>query len=163
MSYVTRDSGNRTTFDSGMIRDTTEGKINWALALDGPMFQRWAELLTRGSVKYEPRNWMKAQGMDEYDRFRESAFRHFIQWYYGADDGEDHAAAVIFNINGAEYVKQGLWEDYQFFREIVLGNEEETFSEPDGGDKWSDVDDLALGGALAPAIGGGCDCDSCVC
>lgn len=99
------DSGERQVFDSGMQRDITEGKINWALVADGPMLTRWAEHLTGGAKKYDARNWMKARGYEEYSRFRESAFRHFMQWYYGWDD-EDHAAAVFFNINGAEFVSE---------------------------------------------------------
>jgi hypothetical protein len=51
---------------------------------------------------------MKARGLEEYERFRESAFRHFLQWFNGETD-EDHAAAVYFNINGAEYVLAREW------------------------------------------------------
>jgi hypothetical protein len=87
-----------------MQRDTTTGKTRFDLAFDGPMFERWAELLTRGAVKYKARNWMKAAGTAELERFKESAVRHFIQWLRG-DTDEDHGAAVFFNINGAEYVK----------------------------------------------------------
>lgn len=105
MSYETKDSGKRETFDSGMVRDTAEDKTNYLLLRDGPMFKRWAELMTRGAQKYDERNWMRARGEAELDRFRQSAARHFEQWLAGADDGEDHAAAVFFNINGAEYVK----------------------------------------------------------
>lgn len=105
--FAVKDSGKRTQFDSGMVRDITDGKTDYALVLDGPMFERWATHLTKGAVKYEKRNWMKAEGREEYDRFRESAFRHFLQWYRGETD-EDHAAATIFNLNGAEYVKTKL-------------------------------------------------------
>lgn len=104
MSFVVKDSGQRQEFDSGMVRDTDDGKVQYALIADGPMLKRWAEHLTKGAVKYDARNWMKAEGEAEYNRFRESAFRHFMQWYYGESD-EDHAAAVFFNINGAEYVE----------------------------------------------------------
>lgn len=102
--YETKDSGERKEFDSGMVRDTTTGKTLWHLVASGPMLQRFAELLTRGAEKYTPDNWLRAEGDEEADRFKESAFRHFMQWYYGADD-EDHAAAVWFNINGFEYVQ----------------------------------------------------------
>lgn len=101
--FVTKDSGERISYASGMVRDVSKDKSKPHLVLDGPMFERWGGLLTRGAVKYAPRNWMKANGQEEYDRFKESAFRHFMQWYRG-DTDEDHAAAVFFNINGAEYV-----------------------------------------------------------
>ena len=90
-------------FASGMERDTPEGKTDYTLVLDGPMFERWAEHLTTGAKKYAARNWMQANSIKELERFRESALRHFIQWFRG-DGDEDHAAAVFFNINGAEYV-----------------------------------------------------------
>lgn len=107
MTYPTKDSGNRIVFDSGMQRDTTEGKTKWHLIASGPMLKRWAELMTRGAEKYDDDNWMKAEGPEELARFRASAFRHFMQWYYG-DGDEDHAAAIIFNVNGAEYVREKL-------------------------------------------------------
>src|SRR5665213_2537217 len=103
MDFEVKDSGTRQQFESGMVRDTADDKIDWGLIVDGPMIKRWAVHLTKGAVKYSSRNWMKAEGEPEYDRFRASAFRHFMQWYLGETD-EDHAAAVIFNINGTEYV-----------------------------------------------------------
>jgi hypothetical protein len=41
------------------------------------------------------------------ERFKSSAMRHFMQWVSGEED-EDHAAAVLFNINAAEYTKSKL-------------------------------------------------------
>lgn len=104
--FIVKDSGQRQEFDSGMVRDVADDKIDYTLVLDGPMFKRWAVHLTKGAKKYAKRNWMKAAGQAELDRFKESALRHFIAWYYGEQD-EDHAAAVMFNINGAEYTKEG--------------------------------------------------------
>jgi hypothetical protein len=102
--FVTKDSGERQQFASGMQRDTSKGKRRYGLIADGPMFDRWADLMQRGAEKYEARNWMKAADEEELNRFRESAFTHFMQWFRGEAD-EDHAAAVFFNLNGAEYVK----------------------------------------------------------
>lgn len=118
-AFVTKDSGERATFSTGMVRDTTAGKMRPDLVRDGPMLLRWILLLTRGLVKYAARNWMKASTQEEYDRFLESSARHFEIWHYwrlfaiNIEDAnnptsepltEDHAAAVFFNINGAEYV-----------------------------------------------------------
>lgn len=110
--WKTKDSGERTNFASGMTRDTSTGKINYRRLLDGPMLERWAGLLARGAEKYPDvkpgvANWTLANSVEELRRFEESAFRHFIQWIRG-DRDEDHAAAVIFNINGAEYVRAKL-------------------------------------------------------
>jgi hypothetical protein len=103
-AFAVKDSGARAQFDSGMVRDVATDKIDYALAFDGPMFERWAVHMTKGATKYEKSNWMKANGPAELARFRESAVRHFVQWLRG-DVDEDHAAACYFNINGYEYVK----------------------------------------------------------
>lgn len=102
-----KDSGARAVFASGMQRDITAGKIDYTLIFDGPMFERWAAHLTKGALKYEPRNWMKANSDEELQRAREAVFRHFVQWFRG-DMDEDHAAAVFFNINEIEFIKAGL-------------------------------------------------------
>lgn len=101
------DSGVRVDYPSGMRRDTNEGKPNHLLLRDGPMFLRWAMQLTRGAVKYGKRNWQLANSEAEYERFKESACRHFEQWLAGETD-EDHAAAVFFNINAAEFTKEKI-------------------------------------------------------
>lgn len=87
-----------------MVRDVEDDKTDWTLVFDGPMLKRYAEHLTKGAKKYSPRNWMKASGDAEYDRFKRSLLRHLVAYLNGETD-EDHAAAVIFNLNGMEYVK----------------------------------------------------------
>lgn len=96
-----------------MVRDTEEGKIDYSLVLDGPMFKRWAAHLTKGAQKYAPRNWMKATGEPEFDRFKRSFLRHAIAYLDGERD-EDHAAAIIFNVNGMEYVREQQLEHATF-------------------------------------------------
>jgi hypothetical protein len=105
--FVTKDSGARQTFETGMVRDTARAKARYDL-LYLPMLKRWAELMGRGAEKYGERNWEKARTEAEYSRFRESAFRHFMQWFTGESPEEDHAAAIMFNVSGAEYVKGRL-------------------------------------------------------
>lgn len=107
MDFTVKDSGARQNFASGMQRDVTEGKPRFDLVFDGPILERYAEHLRKGAVKYDARNWMQANSPEEMERFRESAARHFAQWMAG-DTDEDHAAAVIFNLNGFEYVKARL-------------------------------------------------------
>ena len=105
--FKIKDSGERQKFSSGMVRDVTTGKMLWHLVASGPMLRRWAQHLTSGADKYNEDNWMLASSEEEHKRFKASAFRHFMQWWLGERD-EDHGAAVIFNINGAEYVKERL-------------------------------------------------------
>ena len=102
--FVTKDSGERQTFSTGMQRDSGQKDLRPDLVY-GPMLIRWAELMGRGAGKYGERNWEKARTQEELDRFQASAFRHFVQWFYGLSPEEDHAAAVFFNIAGAEYVR----------------------------------------------------------
>jgi hypothetical protein len=105
--FVVKDSGERKEYPSGMRRDIQDGKPNYLLVRDGPMFARWAEHMTKGAEKYGARNWQLACSEEELERFRASAARHFEQWLAG-DRDEDHAAAVLFNVNAAEFVRGRL-------------------------------------------------------
>jgi hypothetical protein len=51
-AFVVKDSGAREEFDSGMVRDTEDGKPDFTLIRKGPMFRRWAEHMTKGAKKY---------------------------------------------------------------------------------------------------------------
>ena len=114
MTFVTKDSGKRVKFKSGMMRDVADDKLDIDRVFDGPILRRYAALLTRGAKKYNDiegsPNWMKANGEAEMIRARKSAARHFEQWRAGETD-EDHAAATVFNINLYEYVKARLATD----------------------------------------------------
>ncbi len=135
MEYNTEDSGERHEYDSGMIRDTNKGKAKFNLLMpigvryEEQMLTRLAELMTRGAEKYGDRNWEKADTQD-LDRFKESAFRHFMQWFAEADDGEDHASAVMFNILAYEttYTKHILNEPYDYPDEDELNNMEKYYA-----------------------------------
>lgn len=111
--YETKDSGKREEYDSGMVRDTQDNKPRFDLLLplgvpyEEQFLTRCAELLARGAAKYSDRNWEKASGQAEIDRFKASALRHMFQWYTGEDD-EDHASACFFNLLGAETVRWKL-------------------------------------------------------
>lgn len=111
MSFATKDSGKRAEYSSGMVRDTNSGKVRYDLIVplmcSNPLLKRWAELMARGAEKYTERNWEKAATKEEFLRYKESAFRHFMQWFLDETD-EDHAAAVCFNLQGAEYVKEKI-------------------------------------------------------
>lgn len=110
--FITKDSGEREKYDSGMVRDTSAGKDRFDLMFpeDVPyaaqLFVRVAKLLARGAKKYGDRNWEKANSPAELARFKQSAFRHFMQWYLGADPEEDHAAAVFFNVMAVERLER---------------------------------------------------------
>ena len=106
MPYMTKDSGAREQFPSGMMRDTQIGKPRYDL-IDRAFLKRWAALMARGAVKYGEENWRQAAGEPALKRFRESALRHIFQWLDG-DTTEDHAVAVAFNISGACMVEEKM-------------------------------------------------------
>lgn len=111
MDFVVKDSGKREEFASGMVRDTGD-KPRYLRIFAGPMAQRWSEHLYKGIKKYPDiapgiANWTLANGEAELQRFKESALDHMVKWLRG-DIDEDHAAAVYFNVNGAEFVKEKL-------------------------------------------------------
>lgn len=111
--FETKDSGVRAEYDSGMVRDTQEGKARFELLLPrgvpyrDQFLVRVAELMARGAEKYTSRNWEKANGTEELERFKSSALRHLMQWAAGETD-EDHAAAVVFNLLGYETTKRKI-------------------------------------------------------
>lgn len=109
--FITKDSGARQEYNSGMRRDSQDGKPRYDLVVgigqEHDMLTRWAEIMERGMAKYGYRNWEKADSEEELIRFKASAFRHFVQWFKDIDD-EDHAAAVFFNINAVEFLREKL-------------------------------------------------------
>lgn len=103
------DSGQRQVFSSGAMRDPSTGKLDWTRVTFGPMLRRWALHLTRAEVKYPDAalgvpNFSLIETEEEYIRYKKSAYRHFMSWFYNETD-EDHAAATFFNINGVEIIK----------------------------------------------------------
>lgn len=114
--FVVKDSGERKAYDSGMVRDTQEGKPQFGLtfASDVPfeeqLLTRFAIHMVKGAEKYGIRNWEKSNSQEELERFKESALRHCLQWYFGVND-EDHAAATWFNMVATERLKYRLAND----------------------------------------------------
>ncbi len=107
-TFETKATGEKEELANGMVRSPSGTKPNWLLVTKGPLLKRWMELLGRGAVVYGPNNWtlaLTATNLAERaktkERYRESAARHFMQWLNG-DRDEDHAAGVVFNLNGYE-------------------------------------------------------------
>lgn len=103
-NYETKDTGIRQKFESGFVRDSDLNKPRYDL-IPHELLYRLAMLYTRGAQKYDDQNWRKANSKKEYDRFKASAFRHFMQWQAGEED-EDHAVAAIWNIIAYEWHTQ---------------------------------------------------------
>lgn len=106
--FITKDSGQRQEFSTGMKRDVQIDKPRYDL-VDFAMLKRWAELMGRGAVKYGENNWRKAETEEEMNRFAASLLRHTYQLLEG-DRTEDHGAAICFNVAGYEMVRNKLTE-----------------------------------------------------
>lgn len=78
-----------------------EGITHWELV------DRYTVLMMKGAIKYSDRNWLRATGDEELKRFIASFSRHFVKYLRGETD-EDHLAAIFFNVNGAEYLRDKM-------------------------------------------------------
>lgn len=111
-SFVVKDSGDRMSFASGMVRDTAVGKTDYSKIFTGPMLERYCVHLTKAEVKYPDiapgvPNFSLASGVEEYVRAKKSLARHHFQLQMGLRD-EDHAAACWFNIQVMEMVRMAM-------------------------------------------------------
>jgi hypothetical protein len=106
--YVTKDSGKRQEFSSGMVRDSEEKPLYTEVYI--PLLKRYGELMQRGAKKYGRGNWRKACTEEELQRFKDSLLRHTMQYLNGESD-EDHLAAVLFNAFGCSMVEDKLKEE----------------------------------------------------
>jgi hypothetical protein len=101
--FITKDSGQRKEWKSGFRRDTDEGKLRYDL-IPVEMLDRLAGLYTRGAIKYGDSNWKLAEDKDAIERFKQSAWRHFLDWQAGRNSEEDHGIATVFNIFAYEWL-----------------------------------------------------------
>lgn len=91
-----KDSGERTEFGTGAVRDMHTGKGEmWLLPFNALL--RLSRHYEAGAAKYGPMNWTK--GIPVHS-FMDSALRHISKYMCGCDD-EDHLSAAAFNILGA--------------------------------------------------------------
>lgn len=107
--FVVKDSGAREEYANGFVRDTEDGKYDYAriLRIEGlhlipvEALERWGAHMLKGAEKYGEDNWRQAKGPIAIARFLRSLCRHVVQ-YIRKDRTEDHAAAVCFNVWAAE-------------------------------------------------------------
>lgn len=96
-----QDSGDRTEFASGAVRDMHGGKGRCDLL---PMcaLLRLARHYENGCKKYGDRNWEK--GIPGHS-FADSAMRHLMKYMDGQDD-EDHLIAAVWNLLGLAWTEE---------------------------------------------------------
>lgn len=98
-----KDSGTRTTYETGAQRDAQENKGRFDL-LPLPAIMAYAKLLEKGAKKYSERNWEKGIPIS---RFFDGALRHLFKAQAGATD-EDHLAAAMFNVGGIIFTRHQI-------------------------------------------------------
>lgn len=104
--FITKDTGRIAVFDTGAVRNKSEGKGRYDLLPMG-MLRRLAGVYERGAKIYAANNWRKGMPMS---RCLDSALRHTFQYAEGYRD-EDHLAQAIFNLAALieydEMIRQG--------------------------------------------------------
>lgn len=90
------DSGERTAFPTGSVRDMHEGKGDM-VSLPWEALLRLSRHYEDGAKKYGRWNYQKGIPVSS---FIDSACRHLAKYQCGMDD-EDHLAAAAFNVLGA--------------------------------------------------------------
>ena len=96
-----KDSGERTEFESGAVRDMHEGKGRFDL-LPMCVLIRLARHYEAGSLKYGDRNWEKGIPCHSY---ADSAMRLIVKYMDGWKD-EDHLIAAIWNLCGLAWTEE---------------------------------------------------------
>lgn len=91
-----KDSGERREFETGAVRDMSEGK-GLMVVMPAAALLRLSRHYEHGAKKYGKFNWQKGIPVSS---FMDSALRHIMKYLDGWDD-EDHLAAAAFNILGA--------------------------------------------------------------
>lgn len=92
-----------TEFESGAIRDTQEGKVDFVETISFTAHHRYAKYMTGKKKKYGTGNFKKGIPIESYEQ---SLLRHvdkyFRNKYEGGNDepDEDHLAAIRFNADG---------------------------------------------------------------
>ena len=91
--YILKDSGTRTEFDTGAVRDAQEGKGRMDL-LPMRALMGVAKIFESGAKKYGDNNWRKGIPLS---RYADSGLRHAMKYLRG-DKDEDHLHQAIWNL-----------------------------------------------------------------
>lgn len=107
MNELLKDSGERREFNTGSVRDKSEGKGRFDL-VPPEAVKALAIQMELGATKYGERNWELGQPIRR--SFLDSGIRHLMQVLEGKTD-EDHLRAALWNVACAiatrERVKEG--------------------------------------------------------
>ena len=122
--------GDKRVFETGAMRDTVEGKLDFEGCLSPTVLERYAQYLLDHSVmpdgsRRSADNWQKGMPMGEYVK---SAWRHFHCWWKWwrsvqiADKLiEEAACGILFNVMGWLHEHLKAKADREAGQAVVLG------------------------------------------
>jgi len=96
-----KDSGNRTEFTTGAVRDIQTGKGDM-VSMPAAALMRLSKHYEAGAAKYGRFNYQKGIPISS---FINSGVRHLLCYLDGQSD-EDHLSAAAFNILGAMQMEE---------------------------------------------------------
>jgi hypothetical protein len=100
-----------TKFDTGAIRDTQEGKVDFIETISWTAFNRYAKYMTGKKTKYGTGNFKKGIPIESYEQ---SLLRHvhkyLVNKYERGDEeiAEDHLSAIVFNVFGIMHEEEQI-------------------------------------------------------
>jgi hypothetical protein len=99
------DSGARSHFETGAVRDASEGKGFFSM-IPHEAERRIAKRFEDGAKKYGANNWRKGIPLS---RFYDAIRRHLAAWALGKTD-EDHLGAVGWNYAVAAWTEREIYD-----------------------------------------------------
>ena len=129
-----KDSGERTQFETGAVRDMHEGKGDMA-SIPWEAVLRLSKHYENGAKKYQRWNFRKGIPVSS---FIDSACRHIAKYQCGMDD-EDHLAAAAFKVLGAMLMENTMPE----MQDLPLRKGNNTF------DYCSELKNITYKGTIA--------------
>jgi hypothetical protein len=113
-TYEIHDSGSKSQYDDGMQRDNTAGKPRFDLIFprdipyEDQLLTRVAMQYAVGGDKYGDRNWEKSSSEKSLAHHEAALMRHVVKFLTGTEDGEDHAAAIVWNTNAVDLTRRNI-------------------------------------------------------
>lgn len=93
----------KTTFETGAIRDSQDGKEDYTETFSWTAFKRYAQYMTEKKQKYGSGNFKKGIPINSYEM---SLCRHLQKYMENkyekgiTEVNEDHLSAIMFNVMG---------------------------------------------------------------
>lgn len=112
--FTIKDSWQRKEFGNWFVRDLDDWKLRRDL-MPISMMKRTAQQYTSWMLKYGEDNRQQARGKKAIMRFKQSAFRHFMQRMDWEIDEDHGCGGTVFNIYAYERHKKRMQDDDLIF------------------------------------------------